>query len=476
MKNKILLILLTLIITSKESLPCSAIVLKNGDQIILAKNFDWTFGDGVLIKNLRGTSKIAYYTTAGEPAQWTSKYGSITFNQNGKEMPYGGMNEKGLVIEMLWLELTRFNLNENKNYVNELEWIQYQLDNFENIHQVMEHLTDLKIYPIKGKIHYILTDNTGESVIIEYLNGQPTAYKKEANVCQTITNNSVLQSEPYKSQVKGIRKNNTAPTYRYYQLEKEISNIQDGMEMNATYAFNVLKKVTIPKGSFKTMWSIVYNVNERCISFFTDAYTEIKSINLSELDFSSNLAYYPLNQNEVTIITNALKSFTETVNYSYMSPALIHLGFDENVTQDISQHQFKLVQNASSIFADNYFHFDISIPIEEDMQINFVAVMDSEENFFKREAVTGGYLFATVSTRGSYYFHIYGLRNGKYSMIAFIDSNKNRKLDFDKQGKALEKYATFSNNTFTNNKELTFLNTSAEFSKINSKVLVKWQD
>jgi choloylglycine hydrolase len=117
----------------------------------LAKNFDWTFRDGIIIKNLRGTNKIAYHTHTGEPAQWTSKFGSVTFNQNGKEMPYGGMNEKGLVVEMLWLEQTKYNINETKSYLNELEWIQYQLDNFETVQQVIDHLTDLKIYPIKGK-------------------------------------------------------------------------------------------------------------------------------------------------------------------------------------------------------------------------------------------------------------------------------------------------------------------------------------
>lgn len=157
---------------------------------------------------------------------------SITFNQNGKEMPYGGMNEKGLVVEMLWLELTRYNISDEKKYVNELEWIQYQLDNFESVTQVIDHLNDLKIYPIKGKIHYILADTKGESVIIEYLNEKPTTYKKEANVCQTITNNSVPQSESYKNQINGIRKNNTASTYPYYQLEQEISGIQPKNELS----------------------------------------------------------------------------------------------------------------------------------------------------------------------------------------------------------------------------------------------------
>ena len=93
-----ILITVVLCFTAKLAFPCSAIVLKHNDQILLAKNFDWTLHDGMIIKNLRGTSKTAYFTHTGEQATWTSKYGSITFNQNGKEMPYGGMNEQGLAL------------------------------------------------------------------------------------------------------------------------------------------------------------------------------------------------------------------------------------------------------------------------------------------------------------------------------------------------------------------------------------------
>ncbi len=461
-------------ITSNLIYPCSAIVLKNENQILLAKNFDWTYHDGIIIKNLRSISKTAYYTHQGEPAQWTSKYGSITFNQNGKEMPYGGMNEKGLVVEMLWLDLTKYNINEEKKYLNELEWIQYQLDNFETVQQVIDHLNEVKIYPIKGKIHYILTDKTGESVIIEYLNGMPTTYKKEANVCQTITNHSVHQSEPYKNQIKGIRKNNTAPTYRYYQLEQKIFNFKIKTELNEAYAFNVLQKVTIPKGDFRTMWSIVYNVHQKSISFLTDTHKEIKNIRLPDLDFGEELTYFPLHQNEIINLSRELKSFTEHISYSYLSPSLIHLGFDETVTKDISQHQFLQSKGVSSYFASNYFHFEISIPLEEEKQTVFIAVMDSEEQFKKREVVTGGYLYGTVPNNGTLMVHIYGLKNGKYSMLTFIDNNKNRNLDFDKQGKAMEKYATFSHFTFANENELTFSSTSADFSISNAQVAVKW--
>jgi len=449
-------------------------VLKGNNQILLAKNFDWTYREGMIIKNLRGIRKTAYCTHTKEQASWTSKYGSVTFNQNGKEMPYGGMNEMGLVVEMLWLEITRYNIDDEKNYVNELEWIQYQLDNYESVQQVIDHLPELKIYPVKGKIHYILTDAAGESVIIEYLHGKPVSYKKEATVCQAITNHSVLQSEPYKNQVSGIRKNNTSPLYRHYQLEQQISTIHNQIGMNEAYAFDILKKVTITKGDFKTMWSIVYNIHQKSISFRTDTHQEIKTINISALDFANDLTYFPLNQNELKNLNNQLNTLTEATNHSYVSSSLQHQGFDESVAADISQHQFRQGKNKASVFAENYFHFEISLPFEENKQTGFLAIMDSEKNFDARKAVTGGFLYGSVG-KVVLIVHVYGLKNGKYAMLAFIDSNKNRKLDFNKNGKAEEKYATFNDKDLISESDLNFSNTSANFNGNNAKLSVAWK-
>ena len=36
-----------------------------------------------------------------KPIEWISKYGSISFNQFGAEFPYGGINEEGLVVEIM---------------------------------------------------------------------------------------------------------------------------------------------------------------------------------------------------------------------------------------------------------------------------------------------------------------------------------------------------------------------------------------
>ncbi|MBK9271899.1 MAG: linear amide C-N hydrolase [Saprospiraceae bacterium] len=466
--------LLFLTTMTQSVYPCSSFVLKNGKTVLLGKNFDWTFDKGYIIKNLKNTTKVAYCTHNGTPASWTSKYGSVTFNQNGKEMPYGGMNEKGLVVEMLWMEDTRFNISEEKTYLNELEWIQYQLDNFQTVDEVVTHIENLKIYPIKGKIHYILADTQGKSVIIEYLDGKPEIYKKEVNSCQAITNKSVVYSEKYIENIKGIRKNNTSTTYRYHKLENQIKKLQNSNDFSEKAAFQMLKSVTIPKGDFKTVWTIVYNIENKTISFFSHSHKKTKQINLNNIDFEQDLSHFNINQDIEIVLDSKLKPFTEPANFEIASASLIHLGFDKDLTKEISEHQFNQKLATQSYFLKKYFHFDIRIPMTEADKLLIFVIMDSEENFNKKVAVTGGYLSGTTSI-GTANRHIYGLKNGTYSMIALIDENKNSELDFDTNGNPTEKYATFSDFKPKSMTEITFKNTSNYFTKDNAKLTIEWR-
>jgi choloylglycine hydrolase len=466
-----LLALMTLV---QLAYPCSSFVLKNGKTILLGKNFDWTFDQGYIIKNLKNTAKAAYYTHNGKPASWTSKYGSITFNQNGKEMPYGGMNEKGLVVEMLWLEDTRFNISEDKTYLNELEWIQYQLDNFQTVDEVIANIEALKIYPIKGRIHYILADTNGKSVVIEYLDGKSKIYEREANACQAITNKTVAYSENYIDDIKDIPKKNTSTTYRYHKIEKQIKALQNPREFSEMTAFQMLKSVTIPKGDFKTVWSIVYNLENKTISFSSHSHEKIKQIHLTNIDFEQGLSYYNINQDTDIVLDSKLKPFTEQANFEIASASLIHLGFDIALTKEISAHQFNQRLASPSYFSQNYFHFDLRIPMLEAGKRLLFVIMDTEENFDKKVAVTGGYVMGTTSI-GTFNPQIYGLKNGTYSMIALIDDNRNSKLDFDTDGNPIEKYAIFSDFIPKSMAEITFKNTSSYFTKDNSKMTIKWR-
>lgn len=89
--------------TAVTAFPCTTFVLKSNGQIYFGRNLDWGCEDGLIIINPRGVQKTSLVMQGHSPAKWTSKYGSVTFNQFGQKRPFGGMNETGLVVEQMML-------------------------------------------------------------------------------------------------------------------------------------------------------------------------------------------------------------------------------------------------------------------------------------------------------------------------------------------------------------------------------------
>ena len=59
--------------------------------------------------------------------------------------PLGGMNEKGLVVEIMWLDSSEYPKPDGKPSVNELQWIQYQLDNFATVNDVLSAAAKIRV-------------------------------------------------------------------------------------------------------------------------------------------------------------------------------------------------------------------------------------------------------------------------------------------------------------------------------------------
>ena len=94
------MLLMCLLAVPYSSTACTSFVVKKDNRILLAKNLDWEISNGIILVNKKGVFKTAY-CDCHRKLSWTSRYGSVTFNQFGKEFPLGGMNEKGLVVEEL---------------------------------------------------------------------------------------------------------------------------------------------------------------------------------------------------------------------------------------------------------------------------------------------------------------------------------------------------------------------------------------
>ncbi|MFP4472205.1 MAG: linear amide C-N hydrolase, partial [Bacteroidales bacterium] len=132
-----------LIMNSSDA--CTTFCLQDDSgHIVFGRNFDFPSGLGHVVVNHRNLQKTAFIRPPEKPITWVSKLGSISFNQNGREFPYGGMNEAGLVIEQMWLQETKYPAHDHRYGLSELQWIQYQLDNAATVQEVIDSDTLLR--------------------------------------------------------------------------------------------------------------------------------------------------------------------------------------------------------------------------------------------------------------------------------------------------------------------------------------------
>jgi len=239
-------------------------------------------------------------TGLGTPATWTSKYGSITFVQYGRELGPGGMNEAGLVVESMGL----FRNTPNRKYpdpdgrdsIMVSRWRQYQLDNFASVKEVIASDTKLRIRPKKGiHPHFIVSDKEGNCATIEFLDGKMVCHTNDTLPHRVLTNNTYDLSFDY------LEKNTIPEPDRFKSIERFIRAAKMVEKYNPEnsafpidYAFEILKSVSwsvdrewqgTPYTS-NTRWSIVYDQKNLRINFRTHGNPEIRVINLDAFDFS----------------------------------------------------------------------------------------------------------------------------------------------------------------------------------------------
>lgn len=104
--------------------------------------------------------------------EWVVKYGNITFNQFSLEMPVSGMNEAGLAVALMWHEEGDCGIDERYLRLSSLQWIQYQLDNFKNIDEVVEGLQVIRPEQGPMPLHFMLLDSHGDCLIVEFIGGE----------------------------------------------------------------------------------------------------------------------------------------------------------------------------------------------------------------------------------------------------------------------------------------------------------------
>ena len=312
-------------------LPCTTFCLRSGDEVLFGKNYDWMIGDGMIFVNKRGVAKMSADTEAKNPASWTSKYGSVTFNQYGWEAPSGGMNEAGLVIELMWLDETKWPAGDARPTVDVLEWIQYNLDTAATVNEVIRNAGNVRIEsPVK--LHYLVGDKAGNAASIEYLNGELVTHAGPHFRFRALANDSYERSVKYSNSASATSGESSLDRFTRAGRKAEAFGKRKWTEKEATdYAFSTLADVA-QKNS--TQWSIVYDQVRARVHFRTRMSPEVKTIRADDFDYScgSSVKVLDVNSKGAGDMTSSFVNYTRAANRDLIQRAFTGTPFLQGVT------------------------------------------------------------------------------------------------------------------------------------------------
>lgn len=280
----------------------------NGD-VMTARSMDWSVD---VLTNLwifpRGMRRSG---EAGPNSfAWTSKYGSII--ASGYDISTtDGMNEKGLVANALWLVESAYPQPQSDKPGLALSmWAQYVLDSFATVDEAVAALDKNPFGVVTAQVpgqdrlatlHFSISDATGDSAIVEYLDGKQVIH--HGRQFQVMTNsptyNEQLALNTYWTQIGGtiMLPGTNRSADRFARASFYISAIpkaEDPLIATAS-VFSVIRNASVPYGIStpeqpnisSTRWRTVSD-QKRLRYFFESALTPNTFwVDLKDIDFST---------------------------------------------------------------------------------------------------------------------------------------------------------------------------------------------
>ncbi len=256
---------------------CSTFASKVNDEVVVGKNLDWFESTGALIFSPAGRRKHGLYPDAEKLFHWRASYSSLTFVQHSLDHPLGGMNQKGLVVEILVGAKMLSKPSEKRPNLNSVQFIQYLLDTFQNVKEVATHLPqrsrEFAVVPLRGtpSVKYFVADKFGESLVLEYDEDNLRIYDSSP---VPLTNNS-----PYEISLAHLQSGALSAelqTLGYLQASRSRKELKSAELVSWGFrGLNFLKGNTKADArDFNAAWQVLYFPKQNRISWRVDTRKE----------------------------------------------------------------------------------------------------------------------------------------------------------------------------------------------------------
>ena len=311
----VLVLIIALLTSYNKAEACTRVVYKGPNSTILtARSMDfsipipsnlWLFPKGMDRDGSTGKNTV----------KWTSKYGSMTTSSWDIAIS-DGMNEKGLVANMLWLvssEYPEFKKDgkEKKKGLAVSLWAQYALDNFATVAEAVQQLKKEEFVVVTDfipgtdkftTVHLSLSDANGDNAILEYINGKLVIHHDPSYT--VMTNDPIFEQQLAINEYwKGVPGNIFLPgtnraADRYVRASYYIKAIPqtDDTRIALAGAFSVIRQCSVPYGISTegfpnlstTRWRVVSD-QKNLVYYFEDALSPNAIwVDLKKLDFSKD--------------------------------------------------------------------------------------------------------------------------------------------------------------------------------------------
>lgn len=256
---------------------CTTFCVRAGHQVLFGRNYDFEIGDGMVMVNPAGAQKKGYLE--GGPS-WRATHGSVSFNQFGRGFPMGGMNQAGVVVELMWLDVTRYPARDARAPLTVLEWIQYQLDTAGSVADILA--SDARVR-IQGEtpLHYLVSDRTGASATIEFLGGKLVAHKDSDLPFTALANDTYASSKSFVERRGRKPAAGSGSLERFSRAALALPQVASAGPAAIDRAFAVLADVA--QGA--TRWSIVYDQTAGVIHWCSDRHQPRCFLRMADVTF-----------------------------------------------------------------------------------------------------------------------------------------------------------------------------------------------
>lgn len=330
-KNSFIYLFLLLSIQVK-SLACSAFMLKGNDYCLVGFNENWKTMPGMVVVNQHGIKKTSLSWKAlvspkkinEKTATWTSKYGSVSFNLLGYDLPCYGVNEKGLFLVELYLEKTSPVKDASKANMFWGQWIQYQLDNFSSVQELVDNLKNVPVidwWPSAAGSHFFASDSEGNTAAIELIGGKIKVTLNEEMPIPLLCNEEYAQDLATVNEFdfRGGTKNfdfekATKWEDRFLRASYMLENYETSEGSPLDYSWTILDNI------YSGEWQMVADLKNKKIYFRSNVGKEIKSIDMAKVNFAPNsdLKFVDINSNLNGDVTSKFSNLTAEINQSYI--------------------------------------------------------------------------------------------------------------------------------------------------------------